>query len=360
MSENPTLPDPAAMPQDLAAVLAEWTQRRPELADVADVIARLAVVGIDLARLVASSLLEPAVAEPVPGADLNPSGDSAKPLDLIAEDMFVAGLAGSATLAVCSEETVEPIAITAGGSLVLAIDPIDGSSNIDLNAPIGSIFGILPTAGFEGDALGALLQPGRSQLAAGIIVYGPSTVMALTLGEGTDLYVLDPGTGAFRLVYQRVSLPSDAREYAINASNARHWGPGIQAYVNDLVNGTIGPREQDFNMRWLASLVAETYRILRRGGIYMYPADARPGYSNGRLRLVYEANPVSFLCEQAGGVATDGITDILDLKPTSPHQKIPFIFGSRNKVERVRRYLTNPEPMHERSPLFSDRGLFRR
>jgi len=204
-----------------------------------------------------------------------------------------------------------------------------------------------------------LLQCGRRLLAAGIIVYGPSTVLALTLGEGTNLYVLQPGTRHFVLVSERLSLPPDAREYAINASNARHWGPGIQAYVNDLVNGAIGPRERDFNMRWLACLVAETYRILRRGGIYLYPADARPGYAHGRLRLVYEANPVSFLCEQAGGVATDGITDILDLVPTNPHQKTPFIFGSRNKVERVRRYLLNPGPMHEKSPLFSDRGLFR-
>jgi fructose-1,6-bisphosphatase I len=345
--------------RSLADVLASWRGESSERAAVAKVVAAIAETGTQLARLVAASLLNPGDAEPLPDGSLNASGDASKPLDLTAEDMFVAALTGASVLAICSEETADPILLTAGGELVVALDPIDGSSNIDINAPIGSIFAILPTAGFDDDAMGALLQPGRRQVAAGIIVYGPSTVLALTLGEGTNLYVLDPLSRVFRLVYERVSLPPDAREYAINASNARHWSPGIKAYVNDLVNGAIGPREQDFNMRWLASLVAETYRILRRGGIYMYPADARPAYAKGRLRLVYEANPVSFLCEQAGGVATDGLVDILDIIPTDPHQKTPFFFGSKNKVERVRRYLTNPGPEHEKSPLFSDRGLFR-
>jgi fructose-1,6-bisphosphatase I len=261
--------------------------------------------------------------------------------------------------AVCSEESDEPIPITAGGRLVVAIDPVDGSSNIDVNAPIGTIFAVLPAVDPSQDAGAAFLQPGRRQLAAGMIVYGPSTMLALTLGEGTDLYVRDPRTRDFHLVRRGIELPADSREYAINASNARHWGPGISEYIGDLVTGALGPRERDFNMRWLASLVAETYRILTRGGIFLYPADDRPGYQNGRIRLVYEANPIAFLCEQAGGAATDGVTPVLDLEPDGLHQRVPFVFGSRTKVERVRRYLIEPQTSEDRSPLFSPRGLFR-
>lgn len=154
-------------------------------------------------------------------------------------------------------------------------------------------------------------------------------------------------------------MPDDSREYAINASNARHWDVGIRSYVNDLVDGSGGPRGMDFNMRWLAALVADAYRILMRGGIYLYPADERPNYRSGRLRLVYEANPVAFLCEQAGGLATDGIRPILDTQPTHLHQKTPLVFGSRLKVERVIKYLTEPFSSHEDSPLFNRRGLFR-
>jgi len=163
----------------------------------------------------------------------------------------------------------------------------------------------------------------------------------------------------YRPLRHSVTLPAESPEYAINASNARHWHPGIRSYVNDLVSGTAGPRQRDFNMRWLASLVAEAYRILCRGGIYLYPADARPGYEHGRIRVVYEANPIAFVCEQAGGAATDGRTAILDLVPADLHQRTPLVFGSRGKVERVRRHLDNPLTQHEESPLFSNRGLFR-
>jgi fructose-1,6-bisphosphatase I len=293
------------------------------------------------------------------GTDTNASGDEQKPLDLFAEKLFVDALAGLDVAAVCSEETAEPIPVTRGGRLVVALDPVDGSSNIDTNAPIGTIFAILPALGPEADPAAALLQPGRRQLAAGMIVYGPATVLALTVGEGTDLYVLDPRSRDFRLARRQIQLPADSHEYAINASNARHWGPGISEYIGDLVTGALGPRERDFNMRWLASLVAETYRILHRGGIFLYPADARPGYEDGRIRLVYEANPIAFLCEQAGGAATNGITPILDLEPGHLHQRVPLVFGSQTKVDRVRRYLLEPQTAHEHFPLFATRGLFR-
>jgi fructose-1,6-bisphosphatase I len=320
---------------------------------VADVLASLTTCGVAVASLIARSA--PGVDSAVVGD--NASGDTQKALDVQAELLFVEALAGSDVAAVCSEETELAIPVNAGGRLVVALDPIDGSSNIDTNAPIGTIFSILPM--LDGDATDSLLQTGRAQLAAGFIVYGPRTVLALTWGEGTFLYCLDPGTGAFVQTHAKVALPIEAQEYAINASNARHWTPSIRAYVNHLVSGSTGPRDRDFNMRWIASLVAETYRILLRGGIYLYPADQREGYGAGRIRLVYEANPIAFLCEQAGGEATNGITAIMDMEPTSLHQRVPFIFGSTSKVARVRRYLLDPPANQEESPLFSQRGLFR-
>jgi fructose-1,6-bisphosphatase I len=365
----------------LSATLAGWACRGPERAPLADVVGAIAGAGVRLSTIVAISPLKsalrpdtlaaPATAAPesaapesvaptVPaGSGVNPSGDQQKPLDLFAEKLFVDALAGLDVAAVCSEETGEPIPVTAGGRFVVTLDPLDGSSNIDTNAPIGTIFSILPALGPQADPEAALLQPGRRQLAAGVILYGPATVLALTLGEGTDLYVLDPRTRDFRVINRRIAVPAESGEYAINASNARHWGPGIAEYVRDLVSGALGPRERDFNMRWLASLAGDVYRILVRGGIFLYPADARPGYREGRIRLVYEANPVAMLCEQAGGLATDGVTEILDLEPVDLHQRVPLVFGSRNKVARVRRYLLEPQTAHEHFPLFSTRGLFR-
>lgn len=340
--------------QLLTTVLAEWRSGDPARQSVADVVAALAETGGRLASIVAASALAGAAAD----GTRNASGDEQKPLDLHAEAMFVDGLAGLDVAAVCSEETADPIALTPGGSVVVTLDPVDGSSNIDINAPIGTIFSVLPTAGCP-DAERAVLQPGNRQLAAGIIVYGPSTVLVLSLGEGTDVYVLDRDTGAFTRKHRGIQVPADSREYAVNASNARHWESGIKSYVDDLVRGSGGPRGRDFNMRWFAALVGDAYRILVRGGIFLYPSDARPGYTGGRIRLVYEANPVAFLCEQAGGLATDGITRVLDKAPTSLHERTPFVFGSRTKVERVRRYLVDPSSSYEQSPLFAQRGLFR-
>jgi len=374
----PTLP--------LARALAEWSAGEPRRAAVASAVTHLAEAAARLSRIIAASPLRdagppgtPATTVPpsgaMPGTALpvvatpgtappgvatgaNASGDEQKPLDVEAELLIVAALRGCDVAAVCSEESEDPIVIREGGSLVVTLDPVDGSSNIETLAPIGTIFSILPADG-PGGVASLALRPGRDQLAAGLFVYGPSTMLVLTVGEGTDLYALDPDTGDFLRTRRGVELPADAHEYAINASNARHWGPGIRDYIADLVNGALGPREREFNMRWLASLVGEAYRIFIRGGIFLYPADSRPGYENGRIRLVYEANPVAMLCEQAGGVATDGIRRILDIQPTGLHQRVPFVFGSRSKVERVARYLQAPPAAQQRSPLFNDRGLFR-
>jgi fructose-1,6-bisphosphatase I len=349
----------------LSSVLTDWGSRDSGRAPLVDVVRAIAEAGARLSTVIAISPLKgsftpESVTQASPdGAGVNASGDEQKPLDLYAEKTFVDALSGLDVAAVCSEETDEPIPVTRGGGMVVALDPVDGSSNIDANSSIGTIFAVLPALGPEADPAAALLQPGRRQLAAGMIVYGPATVLALTVGEGTDLYVLDPRTRDFRLVRNKVEIPAESREYAINASNARHWGPGVSEYIGDLVNGALGPRERDFNMRWLASLVGEAYRILIRGGIFLYPADARPGYEDGRIRLVYEANPIALLCEQADGSATNGITPILDLEPTQLHQRVPLVFGSRSKVDRVRRYLLEPQTAHERQPLFATRGLFR-
>jgi fructose-1,6-bisphosphatase I len=344
----------------LASRLDRWSGQSGDHRRLAAIIHAMAEAGIRLSGAIAVAGLDTAaVRTDADHSATNASGDEQKPMDLYAEKVVVDSLTGLDVAAVCSEEAEEPIPVTAGGLYVVAVDPVDGSSNLDVNAPIGTIFAVLPSLGADADPAAALLQPGRRQLAAGMVIYGPATILVLTLGAGTDIYVLDPRTRYFRLMREGVVLPSESAEYAINASNARHWGVGIAEYIGDLVSGADGPRERSFNMRWLASLVAEAYRILTRGGIFLYPADNRAGYENGRIRLVYEANPIGFLVEQAGGAATNGVEEILDLTPTELHQRVPFIFGSRTKVERVRRYLTDPDLRATHSPLFSTRGLLR-
>ena len=328
-------------------------------APLADALLVLTETAVKVAGLIARSPLTGG-AEVVSGEE-NASGDAPKALDLRAQDLYVDALRGTAIAGLASEEA-DGVVDLGSGDFVMAIDPIDGSSNIDINAPIGTIFSILPRLRALPDGTAAtleasLLQPGTAQLAAGFVLFGPSTLLILTTGDGTDIYVL--ADGEFLRTHRSIRIPEEAREYAVNASNARHWDSGMAAYVADLVAGEIGPRGQDFNMRWLASLVAEAYRILLRGGIYLYPADRRPAYARGRLRLVYEANPISFLIEQAGGLATDGVDRILDLRPVELHEKTPFVFGSRGKVERVRRYLVDPPTTHEESPLFGRRTLLR-
>lgn len=319
---------------------------------LAEPLRALAETSVHVAELIARSPVTGG-AEVVAG-DSNASGDATKALDLIAQDLYVEALRGTGISGIASEEREDVIDLGSGDH-VMAMDPIDGSSNIDIDAPIGTIFSILPGNGLTNEQ--ALLQSGEHVSAAGFILFGPSTLLILSTGDGTDVYALIDGE--YVRTHQGIEIPQEANEYAVNASNARHWGPGVAAYVSDLVAGEIGPRGRDFNMRWLASLVAEAYRILLRGGIYLYPADNRPAYAQGRLRLVYEAIPMTFLIEQAGGIGTDGTTRILERVPTSLHEKTPFIFGSKTKVERVCRYLHDPPVVHEGAPLFASRGLLR-
>lgn len=269
----------------------------------------------------------------------NSDGDRQRTLDLVAEDLFSGALRRSGIGAYLSEEVEDATVMNPDGLLAVAIDPLDGSSNIDVNAPIGTIFSILPMIPEAvDDAALAFRQTGRAQLAAGFFTYGPQTSLVVSFGRGVYVLVLDPATDAFVVVESGVTIPPDMAEYAINASNYRHWSDPVRGYIDDCIKGEEGPRGRNFNMRWVGSMVSDTYRIFMRGGIFLYPGDSRPGYQDGRLRLMYEANPVAFLAEQAGGAATDGVENILDRQPKSPHQRVAFVMGSADKVERVRQY----------------------
>ncbi|MHB1110527.1 MAG: class 1 fructose-bisphosphatase [Devosia sp.] len=290
----------------------------------------------------------------------NFGGDMQKDLDVLADDVMLEALRGTPVAYYASEELEHPVALDRTAPLAVAIDPLDGSSNIDTNVSIGTIFSVLPVVGrADRDDLASFLQPGKAQLAAGFFIYGPQLALVLTLGSGTDVFVYSPRVQTFVHAYAGLAIPQKTQEFAINAANYRFWDDAVRHYVDDCLQGAEGPQGRDFNMRWIASLVADTYRILIRGGVFLYPGDRRKGYANGRLRLVYEANPVAMLVEQAGGLATDAFRPILELVPQSLHQRVPLIFGSRSEVLQIGRYHEEPDPAGLRSPLFGSRGLFR-
>ena len=260
----------------------------------------------------------------------NADGDTQKALDVVCDDLVSAALARAGVAVYLSEEQDEPVSLAADGKVIVACDPLDGSSNIDTNISIGTIFSILPAAG-------GTLQAGRNQLASGFFVYGPQTTMLLTTGEGVHAFQMDE-SGRFQQLDWDVKIAPETGEFAINASNSRHWFKAVSAYITDCLSGKDGPRGRNFNMRWVGSLVADSWRIFRRGGVFLYPGDARNGYGDGRLRLIYEAAPVALLVEQAGGRAITGDMDILDVKPESLHQRVPLIFGSSNEVDVIATY----------------------
>jgi fructose-1,6-bisphosphatase I len=273
----------------------------------------------------------------------NVQGESVKKLDVIAnETLLEANEWGGHLAAMASEEMDHPYPIPnryPKGEFLLLFDPLDGSSNIDVNVSIGTIFSVLRLPeGVKEPLEHHFLQPGTRQLAAGYAVYGPSTLLVLTVGDGVACFTLDRETGSWWLTCDGMRIPEDTKEYAINASNARHWHAPVQRYVADLNAGRDGPLGKDYNMRWVASMVADVHRIMTRGGIFMYPADAREPGKPGKLRLMYEANPMALLVEQAGGMATDGRTRILALQPDQLHQRVPVFLGSKNEVARAARY----------------------
>jgi fructose-1,6-bisphosphatase I len=327
-------------PVTLDHFLTAWSTGSRERTAIAETVSLIADACHAISRIISAGALAGAL-----GATRGDhgGGDVQKELDLLANKILLENLSRAPVAAMASEESAEPELLDSRAPLLVAVDPLDGSSNIDTNVSVGTIFSVLPGAKecLPGD-VEAFLQSGARQLAAGYALYGPQTAFVLTLGSGTHVFTLDRGAGEFRLTATHVKVPPATREFAINASNHRYWDEPIRIYVDDCLKGADGPRGVDFNMRWIASMVAEAHRVLARGGIYMYPA-----------------NPVGFLIEQAGGGASTGRERILDLQPQTLHQRVPLLFGSRDEVERLDRYHIEPYPIGERSPLFGRRGLFR-
>ena len=273
----------------------------------------------------------------------NVQGEVQKKMDIIANEVLLEANEWGGHLAAMASEEMDSIYLVPNrypqGEYLLMFDPLDGSSNIDVNVSIGTIFSVLKKADdSQGVTEQDFLQPGKNQVAAGYCVYGPQTTLVLTVGDGVAMFTLDREQGSFVLTQENVQVPADTKEFAINMSNMRHWDEPVRRYIDECLQGKEGPRGKDFNMRWIASMVADVHRILTRGGVFMYPWDKREPTKPGKLRLLYEANPMSWLIEQAGGASTNGKERILDLQPGQLHQRVSVVLGSKNEVERVTRY----------------------
>ncbi len=275
----------------------------------------------------------------------NVQGEVQKKLDVISNEVLLEANEWGGHLAAMASEEMEEIHLIPHrypkGEYLLLFDPLDGSSNIDVNVSIGTIFSVLqapPGASGRDIEEGDFLQPGHTQVAAGYAVYGPQTMLVLTVGEGVVGFTLDREMGSWVLTHDNMQVPPDTKEFAINMSNARHWDAPVKRYIDECLAGKAGTRDKDFNMRWIASMVADVHRIMMRGGIFMYPWDARDPAKPGKLRLMYEANPMSMLIEQAGGMATDGRRRILDIEPKNLHERVSVMLGSKNEVARVTQY----------------------
>ncbi|MCR5865075.1 MAG: class 1 fructose-bisphosphatase [Aquincola tertiaricarbonis] len=273
----------------------------------------------------------------------NVQGEVQKKLDIIANEVLIEANEWGGALAAMASEEMDSIHVVPNrypqGEYLLLFDPLDGSSNIDVNVSIGTIFSVLRKLG-DHESVGErdFMQPGSRQAAAGYCVYGPQTTLVLTVGDGVAMFTLDREQGSWVLTAENVRIPEDTKEFAINMSNKRHWDAPVTRYIDECLAGSEGPRGKDFNMRWIASMVADVHRILSRGGIFLYPWDKREPEKPGKLRLMYEANPMAFLIEQAGGAATNGRERILDLQPGKLHERVSVVLGSKNEVERVTRY----------------------
>ena len=343
--------------EDFEAYLDRAVALDARLGGAAEVLRAIAAASLEMSGLIGLGRLYGQLG--ASRASTNTDGDVQKELDVLGNDLFVSAFRRAPVAAVVSEEMSEPLVLDPAGPLAVAMDPLDGSSNIDANVSIGTIFSILPMLANAEGAEASFLQPGRTQIAAGFVIYGPQTSIVFALGSGqTQIFTLDRRDGRF---YQAISapvIPRECAEYAINASNYRHWEAPVRAYIDDCVQGTEGPLKRNHNMRWTGSLVADAYRILLRGGIFLYPGDQRTGYNEGRLRLLYEANPVALIVERAGGIATGCVRPILDIIPSGIHARVPLVFGSAGPVELVARYHSDPQ-FSERAPLFGKRGLMR-
>jgi len=334
--------------------LQRYSETAPHAPVVAAAVAAIAAAAIEIAELIATGDLADASGLTT---GRNADGDVQRDLDVQADAILRRCLGKLPIAALASEEMREPQLCDRDGRICVAIDPLDGSSNIDINMTVGTIFSILPATD---DLALAFHQRGSAQLAAGFVTYGPQTSLVLTLGDGVDIFTLDRKSGCFRLARSAVQISETCEEFAINMSNRRHWDAPVRAFIDECLAGVEGPANHNFNMRWIGSLVAETYRILTRGGVFLYPSDARSGYGDGRLRLTYEAHPMAIIIEQAGGSASTGRERILDLAAQSLHQRVPLVMGSSNEVRRVAELHGDPLLVASTSaPLFARRGFFR-
>jgi fructose-1,6-bisphosphatase I/sedoheptulose-1,7-bisphosphatase len=347
----------------LTQFLIEERRRHPgATGELNGLILSAALACKSVATRVAQGALAGAIGE---AGTTNVQGEAQQRLDVIANDAFLHTAEwGGHAAAMASEEMERPYCppLAGGARYLLVFDPLDGSSNIDVNVSVGSIFSILrvPAGGTPACDERVFLQPGTAQVAAGYAIYGPATMLVLSVGDGVHGFTLERSIGEFLLTHPRLRVPERASEFAINTSNSRFWESPVRRYVAECLEGAAGPRGRDFNMRWIASLVAEAHRILVRGGVFLYPRDRKDPAKPGRLRLLYEANPIGFLIEQAGGRASTGRGPVLDVAPESLHQRVPFVFGSREEVERIERY--HAEDVGDADldlPLFHARGLFR-
>jgi fructose-1,6-bisphosphatase I len=299
---------------------------------VKDVVAVVAAACVQISKVVASGAISGSLGA---AGQVNVQDEEQKKLDIITNDILRDALKACPAVAGLASEELEEIETTGRvGGFLITFDPLDGSSNIDVNVSVGTIFSILPAPAGHEPTEADFLLPGRQQVAAGYVVYGPQTMLVLTLSKGVFGFTLS-ADGAWLLTHETVAIGADTAEFAINMSNQRHWAEPVRRYIDGCLAGKTGPRGKNFNMRWVASMVADVHRILMRGGIFMYPWDAREPDKPGKLRLLYEANPMSLIVERAGGKATDGKTAILDLQPTKLHQRVPVVLGSANEVDQV-------------------------
>ena len=300
-----------------------------------DVITTVTNVGKTISQLLRKGALADILGE---AGNQNVQGEEQKKLDVLANDLLLEALANNAHCAgVASEELDDATPANADGSLLVLFDPLDGSSNIDINMAVGTIFSILPyQRQGQISANSDFLQAGNQQLAAGYLLYGTSTVLALTIADNVVMFSLDPDSNDYVLIEEDVQIDADTSEYAINASNYRYWQAPMQQYIDELIAGKTGVRGRDFNTRWVAAMVGDVHRILCRGGLFTYPFDTKYANKAGKLRLMYEANPMSLLIERAGGAATDAVQRILDIEPTDIHQRVPVVLGSKNEVAYVK------------------------
>jgi fructose-1,6-bisphosphatase I/sedoheptulose-1,7-bisphosphatase len=356
---------PLSRKQTLTQYLIEQRRRFPQASgELNALILDVSIACKAIARQVALGSLAESPDDPYLGAASTPH----QPMDAISHQMLVrqtewsghlAGMASGKLEAPCQIPHANP-----RGKYLLVFDPLDGAGLIDVNVAAGTVFSILraPTDAVQTrrDVTEAdFLQPGAAQVAAGYAVYGPATMLVLSVGDGVAGFTLDQSLGEFKLTHPHIQVPPDSQAFAIDTSHSRFWEPPVKRYVDECLAGKNGPRGKDFNMRWIASMVAEAHRILMRGGVFLSPRDTRDPTKPGRLRLLYEANPIGFLMEQAGARASTGRQPVLGVPPSALHQRIGLVFGSRNEVDRIERYHTDPLSHAASAPLFAERSLFR-